>query len=207
MRLQLALDRVSLEYGLAIAQETAPFMDIIEIGTSLIKDFGTPAAVGAFRKSLPNHCLLADIKTNDQGAYEFEQAFRSGADIATVMGWASLATITACRETAVKAGKHYMIDLLETTPERLRELYVFSDAIFCVHLSTDSRTGDLEKRIQSFTFPEGSTIAAAGGIAYEQLPALVETGVDIAIVGGSITRAKDIRSEASRFHTAAHKGA
>ena len=40
MKLQLAIDRVTLEDAINILEDTQEFIDIVEIGTSLIKDYG-----------------------------------------------------------------------------------------------------------------------------------------------------------------------
>ena len=40
MKIQLALDRISMNKAVNIAQEIIEYIDIIEVGTSLIKDYG-----------------------------------------------------------------------------------------------------------------------------------------------------------------------
>ena len=76
MRLQVAIDRVNLKTAEAMIEEMRGMADIIEVGTSLIKDYGLENSVARFKKRFPDQCFLADIKTCDEGAYEFGRATR-----------------------------------------------------------------------------------------------------------------------------------
>ena len=78
MRLQAAIDRVSLEQADEIIAQTAGYADIIEVGTSLIKDFGLEGSVRILKEKYPGQCILADIKTCDEGAYEFRKTYENG---------------------------------------------------------------------------------------------------------------------------------
>ena len=61
MKLQTAIDRVSLERMLELGQGLFCSTDIVEVGTSLIKDYGVAASVSAMRRSFPGMTILADI--------------------------------------------------------------------------------------------------------------------------------------------------
>ena len=63
MRLQVAIDRVNLKTAEAMIEEMRGMADIIEVGTSLIKDYGLENSVARFKKRFPDQCFLADIKT------------------------------------------------------------------------------------------------------------------------------------------------
>jgi 3-hexulose-6-phosphate synthase len=203
MQIQLAIDRVTLERAKEISREAGPYIDIIEVGTSLIKDYGI-VSIKEIKSSFPDKIILADIKTMDEGAYEFKAAYSSGADIATVMGAASLDTIRACNEVARDFGKLIMIDILEVDDEKIHKLKDFKDAIFCVHLSIDSIGGNLISLIKEFKckFPEIARIAVAGGVNHNTIVTLQESNVDIAIIGGSITKADSIENAAKAFREA-----
>src|SRR5699024_2145918 len=75
LKLQVAIDRTDLETAEAMIEEIKESADIIEIGTSLIKDYGLDRSVAYFRKRFPEQCFLADIKTCDEGAYEFRKTY------------------------------------------------------------------------------------------------------------------------------------
>ena len=124
MKLQVAIDRVSIEKAIEIIKEVEEYADIVEIGTSLIKDFGLES-VRRIKKEFPNKIILADIKTVDEAEYEFEAVYSAGADIATVLGGASLETLRICKRVANKYKKDYLIDLIEVTNEKQESLKNF----------------------------------------------------------------------------------
>ena len=59
MRLQVAIDRVNLKTAEAMIEEMRGLADIIEVGTSLIKDYGLENSVARFKKRFPDQCFLA----------------------------------------------------------------------------------------------------------------------------------------------------
>ena len=122
MRLQAAIDRVTVEQAAEIIEQTHGYADIIEVGTSLIKDFGLAGSVKVLKEKYPDQCILADIKTCDEGEYEFRKTYEAGGDIPTVMGFSSIPTLKACQRIAKELGKEYMIDLLEVSDEKLEVL-------------------------------------------------------------------------------------
>ncbi|MFX1448880.1 MAG: orotidine 5'-phosphate decarboxylase / HUMPS family protein, partial [Promethearchaeota archaeon] len=68
-QLQVALDFESLEEALRIAEEVAPFVDILEAGTPLIKSEGI-RVVKALKNAYPDKLVCADLKTADAGYLE-----------------------------------------------------------------------------------------------------------------------------------------
>ncbi|AIQ10858.1 orotidine 5'-phosphate decarboxylase / HUMPS family protein [Paenibacillus durus] len=140
MKIQLALDRMSIEEAAAMVRRTEPYIDWIEVGTSLIKEFGM-ASVEALKREFPHKVIVADMKTFDNAKYEFELCFSAGADVATVMGAAPPVTVALCVETARRMEKQVMIDLLHTSPEQQRELAQHPGAIHCLHVSKDQQEG------------------------------------------------------------------
>lgn len=202
MRLQVAIDRVSLGRADEIISLTKGHADIIEVGTSLIKDFGLAGSVRMLKEKYPGQCILADMKTCDEGEYEFREAYKAGCDIPTVMGFSSRSTLKACQKAADEYQKEYMIDLLEVPEEKLEELKRdFPEAIFCVHLPSDNQGRGLEELvIQMCGQMEGvKKIAVAGGVTLDTLAIMKRAGVDIVIVGGAITREHDITKATRKF--------
>ena len=202
MRLQLAIDRVSVEEALDMIEQTKGSAGIIEVGTSLIKDFGLLGSVKVIKEKYPDQCILADIKTCDEGAYEFEKTYEAGGDIPTVMGGSSTATIKACREVALRFQKEYMIDLLEVSDEKLEVLKTeFADAIFCVHLPSDCGGEGLEELVQHMCAKLNGIekIAVAGGVTLDTIDIMKKAGVDIVVVGGAITKSGDIETVSKQF--------
>ena len=201
MKLQVAIDRVSIEKGIAIIREVEEFADIIEIGTSLIKDYGLES-VRRIKKEFPSKVILADIKTIDEAEYEFEGVYNAGADIATVLGGASLETLRICKKVANKYGKDYLIDLIDSSKEREERFSEFTDAIICIHLPSDNNGSGLEELINSKLENLKNLncrISVAGGINRENLDIIKKANFHIAIVGSAITKSKNIKEAARTF--------
>lgn len=204
MKIQLAVDRVTLEEAITIIEQAHPHFDIIEVGTSLFLDYGLESVRQI--RSCFDQPILADFKTMDEAEYEFNQIYSNGADIATVMGATSLDTIRICQRVAQKYNKAYMIDIMEVSDEKIKELAEFKDAIIALHLPKD-KNADLRTYIEDFVSKHqlDNQLAAAGGITLEDLPYLKEAGIEIAIVGSAITKNEDIEQTAKQFKEGAQK--
>jgi 3-hexulose-6-phosphate synthase len=200
----MAIDRVSVIEAERIIRLAEGRADIIEAGTSLIKDFGLANSVGFLKKQFPEQTILADIKTIDEGEYEFRRAFEAGADIATVMGAASSATIQACQRIAREYCRTYMIDLLGLNREEIQALRIFEDAVFCLHIPTDCAGIGLTEMVRANMEPLAGIprIAAAGGVRLETIPFFKSAGIEIVIVGGAITKSSDITKAVKDFKEA-----
>lgn len=202
MKLQTAIDRVPLEEAVALAKSLNGKTDILEMGTSLVKDYGN-LAIEQIRAVLPDTELLVDLKTIDEGVYEFRQGYRYGGDILTVMGAASYDTLKACYEVAQEQQKTMMIDLLEVRDEKVAQLTDFDQAIFALHHSIDRKDKlDAVASVQAFhqQFPMIKRLAIAGGIDLEQAKGLAEQGLtEIVIVGSKITKAAEPLQAVQQF--------
>lgn len=133
MKLQIAIDRVTLSKAEEMAKIFAGKTDIIEMGTSLIKDYGL-FALKKLNEYKKDSLLLADLKTCDEGAYEFKQGYEQGFDILTVMGSSSRETLEKCYEVSQSYEK-YMLSICWNVPwkrfMRLQILKMRSTA--CIH--------------------------------------------------------------------------
>lgn len=211
MKIQLALDRLSIQEAINIADKVRPYVHWIEVGTSLIKEFGIES-VKEMRRAFPEKIIVADVKTFDNAHYEFEMCYKAGADVATVMGAAPIVSIETCLKVAKDFNKIVMFDLLNTSKEQLEQLTQYKEAIFCGHVSKDQQEVSNEK--QSFSklhLPEallsgdGPKLALAGGISMETLSELSEVNPYVVIVGSNITKAKDQASAAKEIYELAMK--
>jgi 3-hexulose-6-phosphate synthase len=201
MKIQLALDRVKIAEAINLAKKVEDSVDWIEVGTSLIKEFGV-TSIKELKNAFPTKTIVADVKTNDNARYEFEMCFEAGADVATVMGVSPLVTIDICMEVAARYNKKVMIDLLNTSEQQKLELQKYKDAIFCLHVSKDQQeeANMANRGTDDNIFSDGLQIAAAGGITLESLEQLKATvNPEVVIVGGAITKAGNPSEAAFQF--------
>jgi 3-hexulose-6-phosphate synthase len=200
MKIQLALDRMEIAEAIELTRKVEDSIDWIEVGTSLIKEFGI-ASIKEMKQAFPNKQILADIKTIDNARYEFELCFEAGADVATVMGVSPLVTIDICMEVANRYHKKVMIDLLNTSDEQKRELRKYKDAIFCEHVSKDQQeeSGSQNHGTGQGVF-SGFQVAAAGGINLDSIEDLAKSlNPAVVIIGSAITKAVNPSEAAAKF--------
>lgn len=203
MKLQVAIDRVTLEEVQASAVQFDGIVDVIEVGTSIIKDYGMNA-LKSVSSSVRQSEVLFDLKTIDEGAYEFEKGFDANADTLTVMASSSIDTIEQVYTLTADRDKKLLIDLLETSDEKIAGLQQFNEAIFGLHYSHDNKNQDFDavKAVEQFriNFPNIKNIAVAGGIDIEQARRLAEQGiVERIIVGGKIMNSEEPLKMAKKF--------
>ncbi|MBM7656031.1 3-hexulose-6-phosphate synthase [Neobacillus cucumis] len=199
MNIQLALDRMKIEDAIQLSREVEQHIDWIEVGTSLIKEFGM-TSVRKIKEAFPNKTIVADIKTIDNARYEFELCFQAGADVATVMGVSPLVTIEACMDVAKQYNKKVMIDLLNTSDEQKSALMRCKDAIFCDHVSKDQQEESGERHLGTRREDPTIQLAAAGGITFDSIGHLIETlNPDVVIIGSAISKAQDPSEAAAKF--------
>ena len=201
MKVQMALDRMTIDQALKLAKLASDSIDIIEVGTSLIKEYGL-ASVREIKKAFPELEVLADLKTMDEGAYEFKVAYEAGADIATVMGASSIDTLAACYRVAKEFNKTMLIDLMGVTEEKTGLLMPFNEAVFCIHSPTDQEENHLIDHLLHFKqkFPEAKRLAVAGGINLEDFKKLKRLEPEIVIVGSAITKQENPGEAAKQFY-------
>ncbi|SMQ62538.1 3-hexulose-6-phosphate synthase [Bacillus sp. OV166] len=200
MKIQLALDRMEIAEAIELTKKVEDSIDWIEVGTSLIKEFGV-ASIKEMKQAFPNKQIVADIKTIDNARYEFELCFDAGADVATVMGVSPLVTIDTCLEVAHRYQKKVMIDLLNTSDQQKRELRKYKDAIFCEHVSKDQQEelGSQNHGTKQSDFSEFQ-VAAAGGITLDSMEDLVRSlNPSVVIIGSAITKADNPSAAAAQF--------
>lgn len=200
MKIQLALDRIDLERAKNIAEEAQDYVDIIEVGTSLIKDYGKKS-VSFIKENFKDKIILADVKTCDEGEYEFKAMFEAGADIATVMGNAPIETIETCYDVSKKYNKDIMIDLMETDKEKIENLKKFGNAIFFIHLPKDNKHGSLIDNFNrnSDLYKGMKRIALGGSVTEEILKDILVINPEILVIGSAITKSSNIGLAAKKF--------
>lgn len=207
MKLQVAIDRVSLDQAKEVVKKLDGVVDIIELGTSLVKDYGL-LQLSKDTLGMQKSELLLDLKTIDEGRYEFEKGFEVGADILTVMGAASVGTLETTYQVANQASGQMFIDLMEVTNEKIAQLTQFDQAIYGLHHAKDSQDGfDAAEAVATFVneFPHVKRINVAGGIDLATAKQLKEQGlVETVIVGSKIMKSADPVAQAQKFMEVIH---
>lgn len=204
-QLQLAVDVLSIEEMLRIADLVYPNFDILEVGTCLIIEEGL-SAVEAAKAKYPDKNCLADLKIMDAAQFEATSGFERGSDIITVLAAADDKTIRDTLEIAVKYDKQVMVDLLNVADpvSRAVELDNLGVQIICLHTAYDLKEENVDPTAHLISVRDAvnCTLAVAGGITLDNVNRAMAAGADIAIVGSAITthpQSGDVAAEFCRI--------
>ena len=205
MKLQFAMDTTTTEAALELAAAAAPHVDILELGTPLIKSAGL-SAVTAIKAAHPDKIVFADLKTMDAGELEADIAFAAGADLVTVLGTAGDSTIVGAVKAAKKHGKGIVVDLIGVAnkAERAQQVVALGAEFVEMHAGLD------EQAEEGFTFStllddgkaSGVPFSVAGGINASTIAAVQESGAQVAVAGSAIYSASDVGAAAAELRAA-----
>ena len=194
MKLQVAMDLLSVDDALTLLSKVAEYVDIIELGTPLVKQEGL-SAVTKIKAAYPDKLVFADMKTMDAGELEADMAFKAGADLMTVLGTADNSTIKGAVAAAKKHGKGVVVDMIGVKDKaaRIEEIKDFGVTFVELHAGLD------EQAQQGFSFEtllsagKGSAVpfSVAGGVNAERIESVEAAGAAVAVAGASIYGASD----------------
>lgn len=195
MKLQLAIDELTLTEALEVLKDIHPYIDIVEVGTPFLIDAGREA-VRQIKATYPQLEVLCDAKIMDAGAYEAQLAYDAGADYVTVLGITDDLTIKGCVEQAQKQERQVMVDLIcvENFAKRVPIIEAFGVDIIAVHTGADQQQAGrtpLEDLKELKQYAKAVQVAVAGGINAETIGDYVALDPDIVIVGSGILKADD----------------
>lgn len=202
MKLQIALDTCNTKEALAILRDVADYIDVIEVGTPMIIEYGMEP-VRTISKRFPNKLVLADTKIMDAGEFEAELAFKAGAQIVTVMGITHDETIKGAVKAAKNGNGKILADMMcvQNLEERAKELVDLGVDYICVHTAFDVQDTqspfDSLSRVQRIVGSQHSAIA--GGININSVDKVVPFKPEIIIVGNGITGQEDRKESAKNI--------
>jgi 3-keto-L-gulonate-6-phosphate decarboxylase len=208
---QISVDVATLQQGLAVAGAAVTGgVDIIEMGTPLLKNEGVSNVVPAFRKQFPKALLLADMKTMDGGASEARGVYAGGGNIVDFLALAGLDTakaVCAVRDEFRRNGSELprlaFADILiphqgpaaQAAEAAVRMLEAGVDAVG-IHLQADARRAD-PKLIESDYLGDmakaifervGKTapVQVVGGLSAAQAKRLARVGLRAFVISGNL---------------------
>lgn len=193
-KLQVAIDLLTTDEALALAAKVAPYVDIIELGTPLIKNMGS-SVITAMKAAHPDKLVFADLKTADAGELEADIAFKAGADLVTVLGVSGNATIIGAVKAAKAHGKGVVVDTIghPDRVKRAQEVTEFGVAFVELHAGLDEQWADgysIQVLIDEAA-RVGVTVSIAGGVNLENIEAVIKAGAQVAVAGAAIYAAED----------------
>ncbi len=204
---QVAIDHLDFDAAITLAEQVAPHVDILEIGTPCIKHNGI-GLLKELRRRFPSNRILVDLKTMDAGEYELAPFYAAGADICTVLGTADDGTIRGGVKAATERDRHCQIDLINVPDKlaRTREVAALGAHIIGVHTGLDQQASG-QTPFADLAAIRGLglelVISVAGGIRRETVARALDAGAGIIVAGAAIYAAADPANAALEIAKAA----
>ena len=193
-KLQVAIDLLTTTDAIALATKVAPYIDIIELGTPLIKSEGL-AVITAMKKAFPDKLVFADFKTADAGELEADMAFGAGADLITILGATGDATILGAVKSAKAHGKGVVVDTIGVADrvKRAQEVIALGVEFVELHAGLDEQAqpGYSIQVLIDEASRAGVPVSIAGGVKLSNIAAVKASGAKVAVAGAAIYGAAD----------------
>jgi 3-hexulose-6-phosphate synthase len=204
-KLQVAIDLLTTADALSLATKVAPYIDIIELGTPLIKSEGL-AVITAMKAAFPDKIVFADFKTADAGELEAEMAFSAGADLITILGATGDATIMGAVKAAKAHGKGVVVDTIGVADrvKRAQEVIALGVQFVELHAGLDEQAqeGYSIQVLIDEAARAGVPVSIAGGVNLSNIAAVKASGVTVAVAGAAIYAAEDPAAAAKALYEA-----
>ncbi|MCM4170793.1 3-hexulose-6-phosphate synthase [Arenibacter sp. TNZ] len=193
-KLQVAIDLLKIEDAIALATKVAPYIDIIELGTPLIKSEGL-SGIRKMKDAFPDKLVLADFKTADAGELEASMAFGAGADYVTILGTSGDSTIAGAVKAAKEHGKGVVVDTIgvKDRVKRAQEAIALGAEFVELHAGLDEQAEEgysIQVLIDEAAIA-GVPVSIAGGVNRGSITAVRASGVIVAVAGAAIYGAED----------------
>ena len=202
IHLQVALDVGGTAVLLNIARQVADYVDWLEVGTPWILAEGMDA-VRALRATFPDKFIVADMKIMDSGLHEAGIGFAAGADLVTVLGVASDATIREALLAAREVDRFVMVDLIQVgdAATRAREVEGLGAHYIGIHAAYDDQKSgrDPLSELALVAQTVSTPLVVAGGIGPHNIARVAIHRPGTIVVGGSVTGASDPRATAQQL--------
>lgn len=206
MKLQIAADTLSPDELLEYFSEAKNYIDILELGTPFLLQYGAEI-ISKLKKISPNTEILCDSKIMDAGYYEAEELFKMGADYVTILSVTENSTIKEAVKAAKKHKKMTVADMIcvHNMKQKAEELEAAGIDVIAVHTGVDQQKtgrtslGDLKELRQCC---QAASIAVAGGITYDTLKEYIAEKPEILVVGGGIFKAENPVLETKKIYSA-----
>lgn len=207
MKLQVAIDLLSTCNALTLLNKIAPYVDVIELGTPLIKQEGL-SVVKYVKAAYPEKLVFADLKTMDTGELEADLAFDAGADIMTVLGLAGDNTIIGAVKSGKKHQKSVVADMIGVKDRlsRLKELKQLGITWAELHAGLDEQAqpGYSIQGLLDIAKQADIAFSIAGGVSADTVEAVEAAGAIVAVAGHSIYGAEDPATAAKTLRERIH---
>lgn len=195
--LHVALNSTLEEAEEIISQLPTSDRILIEVGTPLIKIYGTKAVSRIKAMAPAGTYIVADNKCADLAAREVEMMANAGANAATCLGVSPIETIDSFIEECQKFNIDSMIDMMnvESALTVLKKLKKLPDVVM-LHRGVDETEFSKEKQIPYYQIKQikgnyDVLVAVAGGDTIREVQRAIFNDADIVVVWKNFYQASE----------------
>lgn len=211
--LQVALDTVLLDQlGLMISQAVAGGADQIEVGTPLLKRYGTRVVTLARSFVPPEVPLYVDVKMIDFPNEELVPVLDAGATAVTAVAWSDDACLSVAHELTQARGADLYVSAMGYDPsllaERALEIVALGIPNLVAHgagLSAAAACAAALGQAEVLDGSVGARMSIGGGLGAANVAQVARYKPRTVIVGRSVTRADDVAAEVSLIKARLHE--
>lgn len=173
---------------------------VIKAAPPLIKRFGVEVCQ-KIHQIRPESIVIADMKTLDTGNLEARMAGDATADVITFSGRAPLKTMERFMEECQKVGALSLMDTVNLPDplEVINQLSLKPDIVELQGMPDKKLIQGIKKACG-----KRALVALAGEIELGKVKETLASGVDILVVGGTITEARNVHEAAIAFLSLIH---
>lgn len=208
---QISVDVDNIPLGLSVAEASlAAGIDIVEMGTPLLKCAGVYSVIPAFRERFSEALLLADMKTMDGGGFEARAVYKSGGNIIDFLAAAGVDSAKAAcavrdefRAADPAIPRLAFADILlpqqgpaATAMDVARRMLDAGVDGVGLHLQLDARRADPQLWESSYlsdvaravfeTVGDRASVQVVGGLSIAQAKALARDGLKAFVISGNL---------------------
>jgi len=201
MKLQVAFDIIDLEKAIAIARLIESDVDIFEVGTLLLYQYGA-TSIERFVKEFPQKTIFADTKLVDRAREAVDMIANVQAHWISIMAGAHKDTLQACCTAAHKNNIKVMLDLLDSNAPGQAAMEAKTVGVHALLVHRLHEEKDFQLFAEKWEMIRGNTqlpIFVSGAINRENVHEFLRLQPDGLVIGSAIIQSDNPAQEAAFF--------
>ncbi len=205
VKLQLALDVLSLHEVIEICEKVKKYVDIFEAGTLLCLSEGIKS-IEKLKMKFPGHKILANIRIIKAGKVLSDLVYSHGADIVTLMSDSDEETIKAVCEKALYYDREIQIEINNNfSEEQLKIWKKYNINKVIMHRHSELKDIDSKFNFKNFISlieelgKNGFETGITGGIKAQNIKLFKGLKISSFIIGREIIKAENPEKTAEYF--------
>jgi 3-hexulose-6-phosphate synthase len=206
MKMHIAFNTSSLDHAISVARLVVNYVDVIEVGTSLLYKYGI-AGVTQLKAELPKTPLLIDSKIIYRSRIIVPILAEAKPQWITVMAGAHNSTIHATCVAAHSFGINVMMNLLDARSVGQSAMEAKNLGVDALLFHQSNEKEESLSLLEQWDMVRGNTnipIFIAAKITRQNLQEIIAVSPDGIILGDTVVEAENPQEEAKFFYTLSH---